>query len=176
MRSPHEYFLARNEEMAAWSENSRKTSNVRLTACSVEGKPFNLLLEDVKIPWEPPVYGRNGSETRKSICLSGATEEVKKQLLAMEDRISATSSCIRDDLIPCKINLDKTRACSAVAVPKQMRGYNANVQIHVRGKWQTRQGTGLSLEVTSMQLSEAREPPCPFQTAFIRGSNAFAII
>ena len=79
--------------MAEWSENSRKAGNVTFTACSIDGRPLYLLLEDVKIPFEPSVYGGDGTETRKSICFSGATEEVVKRLFAMEESIGPTNSC-----------------------------------------------------------------------------------
>ena len=153
--------------MAEWSENSRKAGNVTFTACSIDGRPLHLLLEDVKIPFEPSVYGGDGTETRKSICFSGATEEVVKRLAAMEESISATNSCVKDDLIRCKINMERVRTYDsnrkAIDVPKQWRGFSANVQVHLRGKWATRQGSGLSLEVTDVQFMETREPPCPFK-------------
>ena len=153
--------------MAEWSENSRKAGNVTFTACSIDGRPLHLLLEDVKIPFEPSVYGGDGTETRKSICFSGATEEVVKRLTAMEESISANNSCVKDDLIRCKVNMERIRTYDSnrktIDAPKQWRGFSANVQVHLRGKWATRQGSGLSLEVTDVQLMEAREPPCPFK-------------
>ena len=154
--------------MAQWSENSRKTGNVIFTACSLDGKPFNLMLEEARIPFEPSAFGGDGSETRLSICFSGVGDETKKQLAAMEESIGASTSCIKDDLLRCKINLDKVRTYDAskkrIEIPKSMRGWSVNAMVHVRGKWVTRQGCGLSLEVTDLQFSqEAREPPCPFK-------------
>ena len=153
--------------MAEWSENPRQAGNVTFTACSLDGKPMHIMFEDVKIPFEPSVYGGDGSETRKSICFSGASEEMVKRIIAMEDSIGATNTCIKDDLIRCKINMDTVRTYDsnrkAVDTPKQWRGCNANVQVHVRGKWATRQSSGLSLEVTDLQFMESREPPCPFK-------------
>ena len=154
--------------MAQWSENSRKTGNVIFTACSLDGKPFNLMLEEARVPFEPSAFGGDGSETRLSICFSGVGDETKKQLAAMEESIGASTSCIKDDLLRCKINLDKVRTYDAskkrIEIPKSMRGWSVNAMVHVRGKWVTRQGCGLSLEVTDLQFSqEAREPPCPFK-------------
>ena len=60
----------------------------------------------------------------------------------------------------CRQMIDENR--KLVDAPKTWRGWNANVQIHIRGKWKTRQSSGLSLEVTDMQLIEPREAPCPF--------------
>ena len=152
--------------MAQWSDNSRKAGNVTFTACSIDNQPLYLLLEDVKIPFEPSVYGGDGTETRKSICFSGVSEELVKRLTAMEQSISASNSCIKDDLIRCKINMERVRNYDsnrkAIDTPKQWRGLNANVQVHVRGKWATRNGCGLSLEATDVQFVETRTPPCPF--------------
>ena len=85
----------------------------------------------------------------------------------MEESIGASTSCIKDDLLRCKINLEKVRAYDAakkrIEIPKTMRGWTVNALAHLRGKWQTRQGCGLSIEVSDLQFSqEQREPPCPF--------------
>ncbi len=77
------------------------------------------------------------------------------------------SPCIRDDLIRCKISMDKVRiydtARERIEAPKAWRGWHVNAMIKVRGKWQTRTQTGLCLETTDIQLlEEAREPACPF--------------
>ena len=154
--------------MADWSENSRKTGNVTFTACSLNGKPFQLLLEEARVPFEPSAFGGDGSETRLGICFSGVSEELKGQLAAMEESIGASTSCIKDDLVRCKINMERVRAYDAsrkrVEIPKSLRGWTVNAMVHLRGKWCTRQGCGLSLEVTDLQLlQEQGEPPCPFK-------------
>lgn len=154
--------------MAEWSGNSRKAGNVTFTACSLNGQPFHLLLEEVHIPFEPAAFGGDGSETRVTICLAGVSEDMKRQLAAMEESIGASTSCIKDDLLRCKINLEKVRAYDAakkrIEIPKTMRGWTVNALAHLRGKWQTRQGCGLSIEVNDLQFSqEQREPPCPFK-------------
>ena len=168
MRSQVEEDKAdRKEIMAEWSKNPRKAGNVTFTACSLNGKPFHFMLEEAHIPFEPSAFGGDGTETRLSICFSGVGEETKKQLVAMEESVGATTSCIKDDLLRCKVNLDKVRAYDAskkrIEMPKSMRGWTVNALVHLRGKWITRQGCGLSLEVSDLQFSqEAREPPCPF--------------
>ena len=152
--------------MAQWSEESRKAGNVTFTSCNIDGQAFQILFEDVKIPFEPSQFGGDGTETRRSICFSGATDDSRKQLASMEESIGATSSCIKEELIRCKIDMDKVRCFDEnrklIENPKTLRGWNANVQVHIRGKWKTRQASGLSLEVTDLQLIEAREAPCPF--------------
>lgn len=156
--------------MAQWSETSRKAGNVTFTACSLNGQPFHLMLEEARIPFEPSAYGGDGSETRLGICFAGVTEELKKQLLAMEQNIDASTSCIKDDLLRCKINIEKVRIYDAskkrIEMPKSMRGWTVNAQVHLRGRWQTRQGCGLSLEVTDLQFlsqEQREEPLCPFK-------------
>ena len=153
--------------MAEWSETSRKAGNVTFTSCSQGGQPFQLLLEDARIPFEASAFGGDGSETRLSICFSGVSEDMKKQLAAMEETIGASTSCIKDDLLRCKINLEKVRIYDAskkrIEMPKSVRGWTVNALVHLRSKWCTRQGCGLSLEITDLQLlQEQREPPCPF--------------
>jgi hypothetical protein len=152
-----------------WSENLRKTGNVTFTACSLDNKPFQLKLEEVRIPFEPSCFQGDGTEKRLTICFSGADESLKKQLADMEASIDATTSCLKDDVVRCKINIDscrcydETKKRSELHIPPSMRGWTVNAQVHLRGKWATRQGCGLSLEVTDLQfLQEVREPPCPF--------------
>ena len=154
--------------MAEWSETSRKAGNVTFTACSQNSQPFQILLEEAHIPFEASAFGGDGTETRLSMCFSGVSDDMKRQLTAMEESINASTSCIKDDLLRCKINLDKVRTYDAskkrIEMPKSMRGWTVNALVHLRGKWTTRQGCGLSLEVTDLQFSqEARDPPCPFK-------------
>ena len=151
-----------------WSENSRKTGNVTFPACSLDKKPFQLKLGEVRILFEPSCFQGDGTEKRLTICFSGADESLKKQLADMEASIDATTSCLKDDVVRCKINIDSCRCYdetkrSELHIPPSMRGWTVNAQVHLRGKWATRQGCGLSLEVTDLQfLQEVREPPCPF--------------
>ena len=153
--------------MASWSESSRKAGNVTFTACNLNGKPFHLMIDDAKIPFDASCYQGDGTETRLTLCLSGADEGLRKNLAAMEESIGATSSCIKDDMIRCKISTDKLRCYDAnkarIETPKSMRGWSVRAQLHIRGKWATRQGCGLSVEATDLQfIKEASEPACPF--------------
>ena len=153
--------------MATWADTSRKAGNVAFTACNLNGKPFHLMLDNVRVPFEPSCYQGDGTETRLAICFSGADEEIRTQIAAMEESIGATSSCLKDDMIRCKISTDRVRCYDAnkarIETPKSMRGWSVRAQLHLRGKWATRQGCGLSLEAADLQfLEEAREPACPF--------------
>lgn len=158
-------------EVAQWSESSRKAGSVTFTACSLDSKPFVFQLANVRIPFEPSCYQGDGTETRLTICFSGMDDaQLKQQLAAIEESIGATTSCFKDDssTIRCKINIEKVRSYDAakarIETPKAMRGWTVNANLHLRGKWSTHQGCGLSIEATDLQfLEEARdEPPCPF--------------
>ena len=166
VRMTTKIVLHGKKSMAQWSEESRKSGNVTFTSCNLDNQPFHLMFEDVKIPFEPSQFGGDGTEIRRSICFSGASDEMRKQLASMEESIGATSSSIKDEIIRCKINMDKVRCFDdnrkLIDAPKTWRGWNANVQVHIRGKWVTRQSSGLCIEVTDIQLIEAREAPCPF--------------
>ena len=152
--------------MTSWSETPRKAGNVSFTGCQVDGKPFVLKLTDVSIPFEPSGWQGDGTELRKSICFSGVSNEALQPIRAMEETIGATTSCVKDGMLRCKLSTDRVKSwdatCKRIEVPKLWRGWHANVAVHVRGKWVTRQGSGLSLEVADVQFIEAEEPCCPF--------------
>jgi hypothetical protein len=154
--------------MAQWSDRSYKAGDVTLTACSPEGRPrtenFTLKLENVSIPFEPSCFQGNGSETRLTMCFSGVDEKLRQQLAAIEKDIGATTSCLKnEDMLRCKIQMDKVDCCDAdcmrTELPKALRGCTVNAYLWLRGKWTTAQGSacGLSLEVTQLQILEARE-------------------
>jgi hypothetical protein len=153
--------------MAHWSNRSNKIGAVSFTACSpVEGpstENFTFKLENVRIPFEPSCFQGNGTETRLTLCFSGVDEKLRQQLAAIEKDIGATTSCLKnDDLLRCKINMDKVDCCDAdcmrIELPKILRGCTVNACLWLRGKWKTEQGCGLSLEVTQLQILHAREP------------------
>jgi hypothetical protein len=144
---------------AQWSDNSYKAGAVTLTACSPEGQPgqiFGLKLDNVRIPFEPSCYQGNGSETRLTICFSGIDEKLKQQLAAIEEDIGATTSCLKNDILRCKIKTDTVYCCDAQnmrrKLPKPMRGWTVNAHLWLRGKWSANQGCGLSIEATDLQF------------------------
>jgi hypothetical protein len=125
------------------------------------------MLEGVCVPFEPSVFGGDGSEIRKNICLSGVSGEITAQIAAIEQDINATTSCIKEDCLKCKISRDRVRTYDAckkqIELPETMRGWTVNARVHLRGKWATRQGCGLSLEVTDLQLKHPQARAlCPF--------------
>jgi hypothetical protein len=152
---------------AEWSETSRAAGNVTFTACSRDGQPIAWTLEGVRVPFEPSVFGGDGSETRVNICFADVSEEIKAQLTAMEQSIHATTSCIKGECLKCKISRDKVRTYDASKtrcdLPETLRGWTVNARVHLRGKWATRQGCGLSLEVTDLQVKcQQTHTLCPF--------------
>ena len=150
-----------------WSTQSRKTGNVTFTACSQAGKPILLKLEGVRIPFEPSAYQLDAATTRKTICVAGATDDVIETIRALETEIGATSSAVRENLLRFKFDQQKVRIWDSngcrIEAPEKMRGWTANVQAQVRGKWTPRSGSGLCVETTDiMLLREAPEPECPW--------------
>ena len=153
---------------AQWSDRSYKAGAVTFTACSPEERPgtenFTLKLENVRIPFEPSCFQGNGSETRLTMCFSGVDEKLRQQLAAIEKDIGATTSCLKnEDLLRCKIKMDKVDCCDAdcmrIELPKALRGCTVNASLWLRGKWSQGDGVacGLSLEVTQLQILEAQE-------------------
>ena len=158
--------MIERKAMAQWAESSRKAGNVTFTACSIDGRPINIRLHNARIPFEPSCYQADGTETRLNICFADASEDTRTPLAEIEQSIDAASSCIKGELVRCKIDMNKVRCYDAnkkrIETPT-MKGWLVNAQLRLNGKWATRQGTGLSLEATDIQfVEEAREPPCPF--------------
>ena len=153
---------------ADWSHNTHKTGSVSFTACSSEGKPIILKLENVRIAFEPSVYGGDGTELRKSICFTQVQDELLATVKAMEATLdSPVCSCVKEDLLKVKVSLDKVKVFDAsrnrAEHPKAWRGWEVNAMTRIRGRWETRTQCGLCLELTDIQLlQEASEAVCPF--------------
>ena len=153
------------------SEQSHKHGSITFTACSQEeGKPLLIKLQDVVIPFEPGAFGGDGTEARKSICFANAPSETLQQLIALEESIGATTSNVKKDMLRCKVNVERARMCDALGkpttAPETWRAWQVCAQIQVRGKWETRQGSGLSLEVRDIMFKTKQEndQSCPFTT------------
>tara|TARA_Y100001968_G_scaffold177018_1_gene162176 strand:- start:2218 stop:2697 length:480 start_codon:yes stop_codon:yes gene_type:complete len=154
-----------------WSRTSKKTGNVTFTACSSGGKPLLLKLENVRVAFEPSVYGGDGTEVRKNICFKNVSEDLRNTILAMETSLAfnpPVCSAIKDDLVKAKVSMDKVRifddAREIIDAPKNWRGWEAHAIIQVRGRWETRTQCGLSLELTDIQLLRQAQDDtqCPF--------------
>ncbi len=151
-----------------WSRTSRKTGSVTFTACSSAGKPLLLRLENVRIAFEPSVYGGDGTELRKNLCFTQVQDDILTTVKAMEESLeSPACSCVKEDLLKTKVSLDKVKIFDAsrnrTEPPKTWRGWEVNAMARIRGKWETRTQCGLCLELTDVQLlQEASDAACPF--------------
>ncbi len=151
-----------------WSKTSQKNGSVTFTACSSEGKPILLKLENVRIAFEPSVYGGDGTELRKNICFTRVQDDIMSAVKAMEESLASPAcSCVKEDLLKTKVSLDKVKIFDAsrnhTEQPKTWRGWDVNAMVRIRGKWETRTQCGLCLELTDVQLlQEASEATCPF--------------
>ena len=67
-----------------WSRTSQKNGSVTFTACSSEGKPILLKLVNVRIAFEPSVYGGDGTEMRKNSCFTQVQDDILATVKAME--------------------------------------------------------------------------------------------
>lgn len=152
---------------ADWSRESQKNGSVTFTACSLGGKPLLLRLENVRVAFEPSVYGGDGTELRKNICLTQVQDDILATVKAMEESLEKPCSCVKEDLLKAKVSLDKVKVFDAsrnrTEPPKVWRGWEVNAMIRIRGKWETRTQCGLCLELTDVQLlQENSEATCPF--------------
>ena len=146
-----------------FSDNSKKVGNVTFTSLK---KPTQLRLDSAEIIYEPNVYGGDGSENRVNISFK-VSDFLQQSLTDMEKEINATSSCLKEDIMKCKLTLDKVRfydiGKSRMTKPEKLRGFVVNAMATVKGKWETRTSSGLSLEVTDIQLLDrVEQEECPF--------------
>ena len=146
-----------------FSDNSKKVGNVTFTSLK---KPTQLRLDSAEIVYEPGVYGGDGSENRVNISFK-VSDFLQQSLTEMEKEINATSSCLKEDIMKCKMTLDKVRfydiGKSRMTKPEKLRGFVVNAMATVKGKWETRTSSGISLEVTDIQLLDrVEQEECPF--------------
>ena len=153
---------------ADWARASQKNGSVSFTACSCEGKPILMKLENVRVAFEPSVYGGDGTELRKNICFTQVQDDIMAAVRGMEESLeSPACSCVKDDLLKAKVSLERVKVFDAsknrTEPPKIWRGWEVNAMVRIRGRWETRTQCGLCLELTDIQLlQEAGEAACPF--------------
>ena len=146
---------------------SQKNGSVTFTPCKQNGAQIQLRLDDTLIVWEPSVYGGDGSETRVNMSFK-CPDEVASVVRAMESSLGEACSCLKDDVLKCKVSLDKVAIYDAnrqrISKPGSLKGWSANAIVNVRGKWATRTQQGLCLEVTNLQLlsQDAPTQACPW--------------
>ena len=144
-----------------FSDTSKKVGSVTFTSLT---KPVQLRLDSSQIVYEPGVYKGDGSENRVNISFK-VSDSTQQTVTDMEKEMSA--SCLKEDIMKCKLSLDRVRfydiGKSRMTKPEKLRGFVVNAMATVKGKWETRTSSGLSLEVTDIQLLDrVEQEECPF--------------
>ena len=146
-----------------FSDNTKKIGSVTFTRLT---KPIHLRLDNAEIVYEPGVYGGDGSENRVNISFK-VSDSTQQTVAVLQEEMKATCSCIKEDVMKCKLTLDQARfydiGKSRMTKPEKLRGFVVNAVATVRGKWETRTSSGLSIEVTDIQLlDKVEQEECPF--------------
>ena len=146
-----------------FSETSKKVGSVTFTSLV---KPTQLRLESAQIVYEPGVYGGDGTENRVNISCK-VSDFLQQSVLDMEKEIDAKCSCLKEDVLKCKLTLDQVKfydiAKNRMDKPQKLRGFVVNALARVKGKWETRTSSGLSIEITDIQLlDKIEQEECPF--------------
>ena len=120
------------------------------------------------VEYEPSVFGGDGTEPRRNIVLAISKEEQAAfQLLEQVVDPKKLNSCIKDNTVKAKMTMESVSVWNAakdpLAHPQQWKGCCVNAVIQMRGMWSSKTQSGLSLELTDIQLlDKAVEPQCPF--------------
>ena len=120
------------------------------------------------VQYEPSVYGGDGSKPKKNIVLSISEEEQGLfQLLEQTLDAKKLNSCIKDGAVKAKTTMDEVHVYDAsknpAKHPQQWKGCCVNAVIQMKGVWSSKTQSGLSLELTDIQvLDKAAAPQCPF--------------
>ena len=120
------------------------------------------------VEYEPSVYGGDGTEPRKNITL-GISEEEQGLFQLLEQVVDPKklNSCIKDGAVKAKMTTAEVNVYDAsknpTAHPLQWKGCRVNAVVQMRGMWSSKTQSGLSLELTDIQvLDKAAVPQCPF--------------
>ena len=138
--------------------------NVTFEKCAIQ----RIVIADSHVIYEPSVFGGDGSEPRKNIVLAISPEdEALVHQIESEIDQKKLNSCIKDGTIKAKITLDSVHVYDAIKNtiehPQKWRGCLVNAIIVMRGKWSSKTQSGLSLELTDIQIMDTAVPPqCPF--------------
>ena len=139
------------------------TRNVTFEKLAVQ----RIILAGAVVVYEPSVYGGDGSEPRKNIVLAISPDQ-EAQFHEMEGVVDPKklNSCVKDGTVKAKITMASVNLYDAsknqVEQPQWWKGCTVNAVVQMRGKWSSKTQSGLSLEVTDMQILENEAPQCPF--------------
>ena len=129
--------------------------------------PVTLTLVGARAVYEPSVYGGDGSEIRKNLVLE-VTPDIIREIRGHEAKIdpSRLCSCIKEETMKCKINMEKVRVFDHANAPQPLpvtwRDQTMNVVVLLKGHWSTKKLAGLSLEATDVQLTFQTHAKSPF--------------
>ena len=126
-----------------------------------------IILSAADVVYEPSVYGGDGSEPRKNIVLAISPDQ-EAQFHAMEEAADSKKliSCIKDGTVKAKITMTSVNfydaAKNSIDPPQRWKGCCVNAVVQMRGMWSSKNQSGLSLEVTDIQILEHLPQQCPF--------------
>jgi hypothetical protein len=129
-----------------------------------------IMLSGASVVYEPSVFGGDGTEARKNIVFAIEDASETAQITVMENALTNSKllvSALKDGTLKAKICLGSVRVYNAnrdqIAPPDTWRDSVVNASITVKGIWCSRTQTGLSMEVTDIQLMDKiPQRPCPF--------------
>ncbi len=140
-------------------------------ARSVSFEPLSpapqLSITAARVVYEPSVFGGDGSENRKNLVLE-VSPLIVTTVQQLESTLDTSRLCssIKGDTLKCKISMDKVQLFDsknkAVPPPETWRDLTVNVMAAVKGTWSTRTQTGLSIDVSDVQLLAAKVHQSPF--------------
>ena len=139
------------------------TRNVTFEKLAVQ----RILLYTADVVYEPSVYGGDGSEPRKNIVLAISPDQ-EAQFHEMEESADSKKliSCVKDGTVKAKITMAGVNfydaAKNPIDPPQRLKGCCVNVVIQMRGMWSSKTQSGLSLEVTDVQVLEHVPQKFPF--------------
>ena len=126
-----------------------------------------IILSTAHVAYEPSIYGGDGTEPRKNIVLAISSDQ-EAQFHAMEKAVDPKKliSCVKDGTIKAKITMAGVNLYDAeknpIDQPQRWKGCCVNAVVQMRGMWSSKTQSGLSLEVTDVQILEHVPQQCPF--------------
>ena len=141
-----------------------KAKQVGATAYTPCPKWTSFRIDGATILYEPGVYQGDGTENRVNLCVR--SEEGVERLLEYEESLTGSvCSCVKGEgetqHVKAKLLWDRIRffdmSNARVSRPPTLRGFRCNLIFAIKGKWTSHGQTGLSVEVSDIQLLEPQE-------------------
>ena len=121
-------------------------------------------VDQAVVLFEPNVYQGDGVENRVNICISSA--DLVARMREFEKQLDGSvCTCIKQressEHVKAKLFWDRVHFFNAnnerVNRPPRLAGYKCNIVCTIKGKWNSHAQQGLSVEVTDIQLIEAKD-------------------